>query len=126
MAGVRVGAHYGHRFWAIEGMRHSARSRLAAVKPGFGRWTAAGGGGTGGAMANMSEHQREAERAHAALTTGQGIVETPRFKEMVVAGIAKPPRQRSGAERHLIEIAQALWAREHQRLVQEGKAKKGA
>jgi len=63
-----------------------------------GRWTAAGGGVTGGAMANMSEHQREAERAHAALTSGQGIVETPRFKEMVVAAIAKLPSQRSGAE----------------------------
>jgi hypothetical protein len=25
----------GHRFWAIEGMRHSARSRLTAVKPEF-------------------------------------------------------------------------------------------
>jgi hypothetical protein len=45
---------------------------------------------------------------------------------MVVAAIAKSPRQRSGAERHLIEIAQALWAREHQRLVQEGKAQTGA
>src|SRR5262249_61163407 len=45
---------------------------------------------------------------------------------MVVAAIAKSPRQRSGAERHLIEIAQALWAREHQRLVQEGKAQMGA
>ena len=77
-------------------------------------------------MANMSEHQREAERALAALTSGRGIVETPRFKEMVVAAIAKPPRQRSGAERHLIEIAQALWAREHQRLVQEGNAQMGA
>src|SRR5262249_60195368 len=45
---------------------------------------------------------------------------------MVVAAIAKSPRQRSGAERHLIEIAQALWARERQRLVQEGKAQMGA
>jgi hypothetical protein len=44
-------------------------------------------------MANMSEHHREAE------TSGQGIVETPRFKEMVVTAIAKPPRQRTGAER---------------------------
>ena len=55
-------------------------------------------------MANISEHQREAERAHAALTSGQGIGRAT----LVVRAAGKDPKDRTQYEVRVLHEAKKL------------------